>query len=420
MHPEDDRVSTRTSPRRTASSRTARRTAARRVAVALAWVLALVLAAAAVLVLLPGPTFALLVASIIAQGAAMLLVAGAVVVALVGLLARRLGASRWLAVPGVLAIAAAGVGGYATVAQAREAGRADVDVAWSQYLLGAATTAHASVTEPAATQVYATVDGQELSADVWVPPVGGPSTGRVAVVKVHGGSWSQGARGEAPAWDSELAEQGAVVVDVDYRLTGDVDGEPWREQPADVACAVAWVGANAEQLGVDPERIVIMGDSAGAHLALLAAYAPEEFPPSCALPAVRPAGVIALYPPTELVSLQRSGGWRYPDVLPGDGVLDLMGGAAPEQDPRAYAAASPLTWVARVGAGVPRTLVVHGEADRVVPVDQSRRLVAALEQVGAERASVEAPFANHAFDQVWGAVTTQTARTAVERWLQET
>lgn len=394
------------------------RTTARWVAVLVTWLLALVLAVAAVFVLLPGPTFSLLVVSIIAQGAALLLVAGAVVVGLVGLLARRLGAGRLLLVPGVLALAAAVVGTVATVAQVREAGRQDTEVAWSGYLSGDAGTARASVTERASTQVYATVDGQELQADVWVPPADGPTTGRVAVVKVHGGSWSEGARGQAPAWDSELAEQGAVVVDVDYRLTGDIDGEPWREQPADVACAVAWVGANAEQLGVDPERIVLMGDSAGAHLALLAAYAPEEFPPSCALPPVRPAAVVALYPPTEMVSLQRSGGWRYPDVLPGDGVLDLMAGMTPAQDPQAYAAASPLSWVGRVGAGAPRTLVIHGESDQVVPVDQSRRLVAALDEAGADHAFVEAPYGNHAFDQVWGAVTTQTARTAVERWLR--
>ncbi len=391
------------------------RTTARWVAVVVTWLLALVLAFSAVFVLLPGPTFSLLVVSIVAQGAALLLVAGAVAVGLVGLLARRLVAGRLLLVPGVLALAAAVVGTVATVAQVGEAGRTGVDVAWSDYLSSDATTPHASVTAPASTQVFATVDGQDLKADVWVPPAGGPSTGRVAVVKVHGGSWSEGARDEAPAWDSELAEQGAVVVDVDYRLTGDVDGEPWREQPADVACAVAWVGANAEQLGVDPERIVLMGDSAGAHLTLLAAYAPEEFPPSCALAPVRPAAVIALYPPTEMVSLQRSGGWRYPNVLPGDGVLDLMGGATPDQDPKAYAAASPLSWV---GPDVPRTLVVHGDHDQVVPVDQSRRLVAALEGAGADHASVEVPYGNHAFDQVWGAVSTQTARTAVERWLR--
>ena len=100
-------------------------------------------------------------------------------------------------------------------------------------------------------------------------------------------------------------------------------------------------------------------------------------------------------------------------MLPGDGVLDLMG-ARPEDAPAAYRAASPLTYV---GPGVPPTLVVHGDHDQVVPVEQSRELVAALGRAGAEHAYVELPFANHGFDQVWGAVTTQSARAAVLRWL---
>ena len=326
-------------------------------------------------------------------------------------------------VPVVLAVGAATVGLVATVTQVRAAHERGVDVTWSRYPGGSGARAHDAVRAPTSTEVYATVDGRELRADVWLPP-GDPATGtggdasavvsagRAAVVRVHGGSWSSGQRG-APAWDSALAGAGAVVVDVDYRLARAVDGEPWRAQPRDVACAVAWVGADAQRLGVDPGRIVLMGDSAGAHLALLAAYAPAQFPPSCDLAPVRPAAVVALYPPTETVSLQRADGWRYPDVLPGDGVLDLMG-ARPEDDPAAYRAASPVTYV---GSGVPPTLVVHGDHDQVVPVGQSRELVAALQRVGAEHAYVELPFANHGFDQVWGAVTTQVARAAVLRWL---
>lgn len=387
---------------------------------AASWLLGAVLATGAALVLLPGATFPLLVVSVVAGGGALLLVAGGVVVAagaaLAGGRARPDGSRgrRWVVVvPVVLALASAAVGAVATVAQAREAGAAGTDVSWSGYPGGSGATAHAAVGAPDSTEVYATVDGQDLSADVWLPPEGaGATSGRIGVVRVHGGSWSSGERG-APAWDSALASSGAVVVEVDYRLTGVVDGAPWRAQPGDVACAMAWVGANAQRLGVDPERIVVMGDSAGAHLALLAAYAPQEFPPSCGLAPLRPAAVVALYPPTELVSLQRSGGWRYPDVLPGDGVLDLMG-AAPEQDPAPYRAASPLSYV---GPDVPRTLVLHGRSDQVVPVEQSRELVAALERAGVEHSYVEAPFANHGFDQVWGAVTTQTARAAVTGWL---
>ena len=395
-----------------------------------AWLLGSAVAVGAALVLVPGATFPLLVVSVVASGAALLLVGGGVVVAVLAVAAAALGRTagtpgrsavsgrgrrRWVAlVPVVLAVGAAVVGAAATALQVHEADRRGVDVAWSGYPGGSGAGAHGVVRAPASTEVYATVDGRELLADVWLPPDGAGSgaRGRAAVVRVHGGSWSSGQRG-APAWDSALASAGAVVVEVDYRLTGALDGAPWRTQPRDVACAVAWVGANARRLGVDPARIVLMGDSAGAHLALLAAYAPQGFPPSCPLEPVRPAAVVALYPPTEMASLQRAGGWRYPDVLPGDGVLDLMG-ARPEDDPAAYRAASPLT---HVGPDVPPTLVVHGDHDQVVPVEQSRALVAALRRAGAEHAYVELPLANHGFDQVWGAVTTQTARAAVLAWV---
>ena len=100
-------------------------------------------------------------------------------------------------------------------------------------------------------------------------------------------------------------------------------------------------------------------------------------------------------------------------VLDGEGVLDLVG-AAPEEDPAAYAAASPLSHVA---AGVPRTLLVHGASDQVVPVEQSRRLAAALGAAGAEHRYVELPLANHGFDQVWGGVNAQSTRAVVAQWL---
>ncbi len=396
--------------------------------------LAAVLLIAAATAVLPGPHLHLLVVSVVAVEQALLLVAGALVVLVLCATtarARGAGSRRWRAAPeaiaAVAAVVVAAVALTTTADQVAAARREGADVAWSRYLAGTGATAASG---PSSTEVYATVDGQELLADVWRPPAGSPpapAAGRRAVVRVHGGSWSAGVRSGTPEWDAELAAAGAVVVDVDYRLAGSGTGTSrgtgsgvgggagWREQPRDVACALAWVGANASRLGVDPARVAVMGESAGAHLALVAAYALESYPPSCGLAALRPDAVVALYPPTELVSLERSGGWRHPDVLEGEGVLDLMG-ASPERAPADYAEASPLT---HATAGVPPTLLIHGDHDQVVPVDQSRRLAEALAAAGVEHRLVELPFSNHGFDVAWGGVGAQTARTAVAGWLRD-
>ena len=96
-------------------------------------------------------------------------------------------------------------------------------------------------------------------------------------------------------WNEWLADLGYVVFDVDYRLA---PPPRWRDAPGDVQAAVAWVRARAPQLGVDPERVALLGWSAGGHLALLAAYdSPSAFPPV--------AAVVALYPITDLTLTNR-------------------------------------------------------------------------------------------------------------------
>jgi acetyl esterase/lipase len=89
------------------------------------------------------------------------------------------------------------------------------------------------------------------------------------VIVVHGGGWRSGERSDFPSWNAWLADTGYVVFDIDYRLS---PPPAWQDAPADVACAVGWVKENAARYGVDPERVALMGRSAGGHLVLLAAY----------------------------------------------------------------------------------------------------------------------------------------------------
>src|SRR5687768_1411411 len=142
------------------------------------------------------------------------------------------------------------------------------------------------------------VTGGSLRLDRYLPPTEG--TGRPVIVVVHGGSWRGGDKGQSltstTEWSRTLAGKGFVVYDIQYRLA------PEAQHPValqDVRCALAYVRANARADGADPERVLLLGRSAGAHLALLAAYRGGEAP--CGPPA-RVRGVAALYGAPDLLA----------------------------------------------------------------------------------------------------------------------
>ena len=129
--------------------------------------------------------------------------------------------------------------------------------------------------------VFGTIDGEPLRLDLY-QEAETLQERRPAMVIIHGGSWSGGAKGEFQRFSRAMAGEGMAVFDVDYRLAG-----PDRRFPAqigDVKCAIGWIKQNANAYRVDPDRIVLVGRSAGGQLALLAAYAPDNpgLPASCA------------------------------------------------------------------------------------------------------------------------------------------
>jgi len=142
-----------------------------------------------------------------------------------------------------------------------------------------------------------------------------------------------------------------VVFDIDYRLS---PPPRWREAPADVACAVGWVKGNAARYGVDPERVTLMGRSAGGQLALLTAYTEGGAVPTlgCAARNVRDTGVaavVAFYPPTDLSRLSSMGYLG--------GMDRFLGGSMGAVSGR-YHHLSP---VSRVDPGDPSTFLAYGD-----------------------------------------------------------
>lgn len=237
-----------------------------------------------------------------------------------------------------------------------------------------------------------------LALDLYRPPDRrGPSP---AVVVIHGGFWRAGDRGDLPALNAVLAARGYVVAAPTYRLA---PAHPFPAARDDVWAVVAFLRARAADLGVDPNRIALLGRSAGGELALVAAYAPGA-------PPVR--GVIAFYAPTDL-----RWSWdhpRPPALTDTHAVLREYLGGTPDTLPIAYDAAS-ATYL--VGLASVPTLLVHGVRDELVSVDESDRLDARLVEHRRPHFYLRMPWATHGCDVNPYGPCGQLSTWAVERFL---
>src|SRR5262249_24554280 len=135
--------------------------------------------------------------------------------------------------------------------------------------------------------IYDRIQGQSLSMDLYQPS---HSHKRLPVVlEVHSGSWQSGDRAEFPALSRYLAARGYVVASVDYRLAPQAIFPAQRD---DIFSAIRYLKNHSTDLGLDKDRFVLLGRSAGGQLALSAAYAEKD-------PVIK--GVIVFYAPNDLV-----------------------------------------------------------------------------------------------------------------------
>ncbi len=260
---------------------------------------------------------------------------------------------------------------------------------------------------PNQTVRFATVDGIDLHADLFLPATT-PSGARPAVLYFHGGGWSGGERDYARAWADFFTARGYPVISMDYRRFPPATG---LKAPGDVRCGIGWVKAHAATYGIDPDRLVLFGESAGGHLANLVAYAAGDarLPSSCDVADTSVRAVISFYAPSDLAAqaAHRAGSRRNLEGFTG---VPLSG----HED--LYALLSPLT---HVHPGAPPTLLLHGGADTVVPLRASEALATRLAQASVPHQFFTLPYAEHAFD-VWdGGFGRQLARGLVGRFLQQ-
>lgn len=250
-----------------------------------------------------------------------------------------------------------------------------------------------------AERVLNTADGEKLSLDIYTP--GYAHDGLPGVLVIHGGSWQNGDNKEFMALNAYLAARDFVVVSMNYRLA------PKWKFPAgrdDVLSAIAYLKVYGAEFGLDPNRLALLGRSAGGQLALLAAYTANE-------PAIR--GVISVYGPTDLKF-----GYDRPapkDLLDTRGVLETYLGGPPAKADEAYFAASPINFV---NANSPATLLIHGLHDSHVSPDESERLETKLQEAKVRNLFVRLPWATHACDWSFSGPCGQITTYAIERFLE--
>lgn len=207
-----------------------------------------------------------------------------------------------------------------------------------------------------------------------------PAPPRPSVILVHGGGWAGGNRDTLTQMCSALASRGFVVLNIDYRLASSSDpSTQWPAQLVDAQLAVRFLRANSQMWGVDPGRMAAVGDSVGGTLALMLGLRSDIVPSdrSNLYPGVSPAvqAVVDMFGPVEFLKLHG------PDWDPVNTIL--FGTVSPT--PVQVQLLSPLRFINHKPDAV---LIVHGNADDVVPLEQSRIANAILRVQGINAAFV--------------------------------
>ncbi|MBI2302188.1 MAG: alpha/beta hydrolase [Armatimonadetes bacterium] len=255
--------------------------------------------------------------------------------------------------------------------------------------------------------VYGRAGGEELLLDLHLPVR--RSKPRPGLVLVHGGGWSGGSREGFTALAGLAATLGYVVANVDYRLTGTA---PWPACLDDCQRAVRWVRKQADELGLDPERLAAVGSSAGGHLAACLGVRDtrDDSDPELAGIASRVRWVVDIHGVHDFEALEH-------DEVVQECCYPLLG--RPGERPEAWHDASPIEHVDERAAAM---LLVHDPGDTVVPYAQTVRFAERLMAAGRPVQFEPVPGAGHGFAydaaNTWSRHIQAVAAAWLARWLQ--
>ena len=228
---------------------------------------------------------------------------------------------------------------------------------------------------------------RDLEGDLFIPP--GDEKKRPAILIVHGGGWREGDRKQLRGYGILLAREGFVCLCSSYRLSTE---DIWPAQIQDVNCAIRYLRSNNEDLGVDPDRIGITGNSAGGHLSLMAGL--RDYDKSFegegghgeATSEVK--AICAIYPPAKIRKIENT-----------DPIIDAYRMLMGDVDQEEYDKASPLLQIKK---DFPPTMLVHGSSDSVVRLEDSTDLYQKLKEENIPAELHIFSEEDHAFDSARG------------------
>lgn len=236
------------------------------------------------------------------------------------------------------------------------------------------------------TYVYKESNGAKLKMDIWYPKV--EKTKYPVVLFAHGGGWISGFRNQPNnvSWCKFLASNGLVAASIDYRFGVK---NTMTDILSDYTDALNYLRQNSEKLKIDKSRIILMGLSAGGHLALLySAYYSfnnaKEY-----MKGIK--GVVVYYAPSDLKDIFSDDS---KSLFAKFATLATLKGS-PQKIEDIYEYYSPISWISE---RMPPILVVHGKNDLVVPFSSSVKLVKKLKEKGVKYMFLVHKTGGHTFE----------------------
>ncbi len=236
--------------------------------------------------------------------------------------------------------------------------------------------------------IFAEAEGERLGLDAYWAETSRP---RPAVLFLHGGGWRQGDKTDV-AWQcGYFARRGYACFSSNYRLAPKYQLSAAVE---DVKAAVRWIRSNRERYNADPDRVVVLGASAGGHLAaMIGLTRPEDGMEGRGGPSGVPAAVQAVVCFFSPMDLRPPGLAAVPEMMPA-----ILGGTY-EENPEAYARVSPILYVR---SGAPPFFFAHGTDDPLIEPWHSERMVEVLRKAGVYADLIMVESGGHGWaNRVW-------------------
>jgi acetyl esterase/lipase len=245
--------------------------------------------------------------------------------------------------------------------------------------------------------LFANPNGVPLSLNIYRPTQIGTYP---AIVSIYGGAWQRGSPDSDDTFNRYIAAQGYVVWAISYRHAPTYH---FPTQIDDVRSALAYIKQHAIEYETDLDRVALIGRSAGAQLAMLAAYQDPPFPIKALVNYYGPVNLTAGYDDVPT-----------PDPIESRATLRKFLGGTPTDFPELYYQASPLN---AVKSALPASLLIYGGKDHIIESKYGRYLTQKLRSQGNKAVFIEIPWADHAFDTVFSGVSNQLALYYTERFL---